>query len=90
MARASEDALDGLHALLADSWADRIAESKENSELPLTAAERTALAKFLKDNNVTALAGSKRIAPLAIGMDALTDESKDEDIDGMGRFRTNH
>jgi hypothetical protein len=87
VSRATEDALDGLHALLADSWADRVKESQEGGDVALTAAERTALAKFLKDNNITALAGSSRIAPLVQGMEAL-DESSDENLIGMGRFRT--
>ena len=87
MTRAAEGELDVLHAMLSESWKDRLVESKAGGEVALTAAERTALAKFLKDNNTTALASSPRIAPLQAGMEAL-DESNDENLIGMGRFRT--
>lgn len=54
---------------------------------PLTAAEVTAIARFLKDNNITALPTSRRLTPLAAGLEAL-DGFDGTNIVELGEFRT--
>lgn len=51
---ANRTAMEELHTALAEAWAKRLREAKAGGE-PLSAAEATALAKFLKDNNITAV-----------------------------------
>lgn len=80
--RADESTLDLLHAGLAAALQKRL-----DSGDPLTAAEVTAFAKFLKDNNITALPTSTRMTPLAAGLEALNVE-RDESVVDLGRFRT--
>lgn len=47
--------LEALHSTLTEFWAARLKSAKDGTGDPLTAAEATAVAKFLKDNNVTAI-----------------------------------
>ncbi len=44
-----------LHGALTAALADRVKEAKTSPEKPLTAAEVAAIAKFLKDNGITAV-----------------------------------
>jgi len=52
---ANREDLESLHTKLTEFWAARVKEAAIDPEKPLTAAEATAVAKFLKDNNVTAI-----------------------------------
>lgn len=55
MSQLDRAALEVLHEKLTEQIADRLEEAKGNPEKPLGAAEITAIAKFLKDNNITAV-----------------------------------
>lgn len=83
--RAPESALDALHAAVAQAFQVRL--NTAGPDNPITAAEFTAILKFLKDNNITALPGSPRLAPLAQGLESLDDDAPDGVVD-LGRFRT--
>ncbi|CAB4165237.1 hypothetical protein UFOVP823_21 [uncultured Caudovirales phage] len=55
---ANRESVEALHTALTEFWSKRLIDAKAGGESALTAAEATALAKFLKDNNVTAILGS--------------------------------
>ena len=79
--RATEVSLDELHGKLAEHWKKRLDSGED-----LSAAELTALQKFLTDNGIKCLPGSGRIAPVADAFAALdedTDESKPADAGPM-------
>lgn len=50
---ASQDILGKLHAMLAQQMLDEC-EFHQREEMPMPAADKAAIAKFLKDNNITA------------------------------------
>ena len=81
--RATEAQLDALHEALCRKWQARLDDPE-----PLTAAEYTALAKFLKDNNITVRPGAPRMNPLQEGLDALDEEADDPGVVDLGRWRT--
>ena len=85
--RATEDQLSQLHGALALAAQVRLAEARSDPERPLTAAEFTAFARFLKDNNVTSLPGSPRLTPIAEGLAALNEDLPDGVFD-INKFRT--
>lgn len=80
MSRATEDTLDQVHARTAEVMLTKL------NDPDITAAELNAIVKFLKDNDITALPGSPRMAPLKEGMDALND--RDSNVVDFSQFRT--
>lgn len=65
--------MEDIHDALVDALAARVTSAAEKKE-PLPAAEITAIAKFLKDNNITALIGKSpagknllKALPFAVG-----------------------
>ena len=62
MSRATEDLLDGLHGITAQTYADEIQRYKDGlmkdadgNPLPIPVALLTSAAKFLKDNGIEAI-----------------------------------
>lgn len=72
MSRASESALDALHAAVAQVLTDALQGTEEDAPSPQMIAQAI---KFLKDNGVDAPAKSARLSGLAA---ALADLSVDE------------
>lgn len=56
---ADRNELEDLHVALTEFWANRVLAAKNGGDA-LTAAEATAVAKFLKDNNVTAVISASK------------------------------
>lgn len=67
---AKRSRLSELHRMFAEALIEEIKQSKED-EVPLPAADKSVIAKFLKDNNITADADSEE-------MQGLRDEFDDE------------
>ena len=67
---AKRSRLSELHRMFAEALIEEIKQSKED-EVPLPAADKSVIAKFLKDNNITADADSEE-------MQDLRDEFDDE------------
>ncbi|QIG66544.1 terminase small subunit [Vibrio phage vB_VpaP_C2] len=67
---ASRSRLAALHAAFTDALIDELKQSREE-EIPLPAADKSVIAKFLKDNNISADADDEAMGELA-------DEFEDE------------
>lgn len=67
---AKRSSLSELHRMFTEALIEEIKQSKED-EVPLPAADKSVIAKFLKDNNITADADSEE-------MQDLRDEFDDE------------
>lgn len=95
MSKATTDLMDALHALTAEKLADIIRNgvpivNKETGEVtdyaPAPASYIAAAIKFLKDNDITADAGSGRFDPLT---DAVSDLPTFDDGEEPERYAYN-
>ena len=82
MSRATPDALDALHGLLAGAIADELKAAMERKDehgnpVPVPAALLNAAMKFLKDNGIDAPASSSRFDP-------IVNQLRDLDPDELG------
>ena len=81
--RGTEQDMDVLHGLTVAAWKSRLERAtRQESPEPLTAAEMTALIKFLKDNNIVTIPGSRSEDELnevaaEAGLNAIDDDEDD-------------
>lgn len=87
MSRATNEALDALHALQAEALVAELKAAKERKDengnpVPIPAALLNAVTKFLKDNGIDAPASARRF-------DSIVDQLRDMDPDEIAAARPN-
>lgn len=84
---AKRSRLSELHRMFTEALIEEIKQSKED-EVPLPAADKSVIAKFLKDNNITADADSEEMQDLRDEFDdelaALREARKQEILNKVG------